>query len=355
MKLKKSLSFLLIFAIIFSVGISKSNAALNLFPIYLCGIVDPDGGDRTGWQTNAGIWLSNIPDSTITKKTAFNYSQLASYLKIPKIFVIQTHGAQDRLRAVDSSGNISRLYTTDIATWTSTAMSNNKLAFIGACSVGAGGSGANNIVTKLYSKGSKCVIGYTVSVSTQCNYTMIESFCTAIGAGYTISNALSYADSCVLSAYGTSGGTGSRLTLGNTSQQFSNIVIPLSISDTDLLNIGDYDMVDSYHVDDTGADVIIYNKTIDGYKTDDYAYIMTAADGSVISSDQPHIGCLDGFVVTDDFLSACDKALAEKVDGLYDNYKIIDKRIIGTTDKPGMRYSITYYEDDCELNTFIEV
>lgn len=333
----------------------SAKAAFSVFNIYLCGIIDSDGMDRTGWQTQAESWLSNIPNSAIYKKTAFNKTQLATYLKSSNMFVIHTHGSQYSLRAVDSNGNITRLYTNDILGWSSTAMSVNKLAFIGACSCGAGGSTATNIVTSLFSRGSKCVIGYLGSVNTYCNYLMIESFCTAIGAGYTISEALIYADSCVLSAYGYSGGTASRLTMGNTGQRLATYILPLSSPAIELENIEEYAIYEQYYCNDTDTYVTIYNKRIGSYNTDDYAYVITDRNGKMIISDQPHRGCLDEFNPDEEFLNYCDKEFSVAIEKYGGNYKIEEQRIIGTKDNPGMRYIVKITSDDCESIEQIDV
>lgn len=59
-----------------------ANAAISLgFKVYLCGIIDSDGADRTSWITTSQNELLKIEDATIITDTAFNSTQLASYIK----------------------------------------------------------------------------------------------------------------------------------------------------------------------------------------------------------------------------------------------------------------------------------
>ena len=74
-----------IVAIMLSVCLISSGreSAIAVIPIVpmnssvnLCGIIADDGGDRTGWQTEAANWLSAIPNSTVYTYTAFTATQL---------------------------------------------------------------------------------------------------------------------------------------------------------------------------------------------------------------------------------------------------------------------------------------
>ena len=60
-------------------------------------------------------------------------------------------------------------------------------------------------------------------LKTAANRIMLREFCKAIGAGYTISSALAYADAQVLSEYGSSGSTNYRLIRGNASASFIDV------------------------------------------------------------------------------------------------------------------------------------
>lgn len=195
-------------SLIFAIGICDvSYAAISSgFKVYLCGIIDSDGVDRMSWIAPAKTALLKISNSTVETKTSFSSTELAGYIKLADLFAIHTHGDASSLKAVNGSGT-SYLYKTTIDSWRSGTLSDLKLAFLGACSVGYGGSSGNNIVNSMYAKGAKCVIGYKNNVVTACNRTMLQNFNIAIGYGYTIQNALAYADARVLAFMGSSGGT----------------------------------------------------------------------------------------------------------------------------------------------------
>ena len=52
----------------------------NSIKIYLCGTYDPDGRDRTSWITSASDSLALISDATVNKQTAFNPTQIETYM-----------------------------------------------------------------------------------------------------------------------------------------------------------------------------------------------------------------------------------------------------------------------------------
>ncbi len=202
-----------------------ANYILN---IYLCGIVDPDGADRTGWQYRAGLDLNTLSNSVVYKRTAFSKNELASYIRNSDVFLIHTHGKQDGkgLKCISNTGATSWLTTSDINSWTSGALQDLDVAYIGACCSGAGGLNSANIVNSLYHRGTQCAIGYLTEVKTVCNYTMLESFGMALGMGYRISDALTYADARVLAVRGRTGNTNLRLVRGDTYKRFFHSTPP---------------------------------------------------------------------------------------------------------------------------------
>ena len=203
----------LVLVIFLFVSITVSVSALPMFTINLAGIIDADGQDRTSWQITAANYLSNINNSHIFRLTAFNKCNLLAYLRDPNMFVIHTHGDQRRLQAVDANGELSFLTVDMVNALPAGDLENLKLAYLGGCETGEGGTSATNIVNAVFAKGARCVIGYKETVVTPANYIMIREFCTAIGCGYTISEALAYADSRVLAEYGSSGDTHDRLVI----------------------------------------------------------------------------------------------------------------------------------------------
>ena len=141
MKKNKFIAITSAFFIIFLVLSLVINAsALPMFTIHLLGIFHSDGADRTSWQATAQSYLYNIPNSYFLYFTAFDDDTLLSYLRTPDMFVIHTHGAQTGLMAVDAAGNESVLTVGEISALATGALSDLDLAFIGACSCGAGGS-----------------------------------------------------------------------------------------------------------------------------------------------------------------------------------------------------------------------
>lgn len=396
-------------------GTNTASAAItSKLRINLCGIKDPDGYDRTGWQTVAYTWMSKL-DANIYKRTEFDKNQLVSYIKSSDIFVIHTHGSKQILCAVDGNKEITTVIYSDVDNWSSNSLSGLDLAYLGACSVGEGGASADNMVNAFFNKGAQCVIGYEKTVDTEANYIMIEEFCRAIGAGYTIQNALAYADTRVLSRYGSTGGTNYRLVRGDTSVKFRNVTQLLSsfstenVHDNKLTNASEivyfhngegicgffdpsklddmklnqndektitnnlsqreiadnylksqiedsdkYQLIDSYHTEDSGLTAYIYSRKIYGVNTWDTVSIFINRNNEIVSYSAPRIGALDDFTVKAEDLNDADIKLQDKMQelGIF-NYEVTEKMLILEDNLPAMRYSVLHilYDEDVEYSS----
>lgn len=393
-------------------GTNTASAAItSKLRVNLCGIKDSDGNDRTGWQTVAYAWMSKL-DANVYKRTEFDKNQLVSYIKSSDIFVIHTHGGYDYLLAVDGNGNETNLEMYNVDSWASNCLLGLDLAFLGACECGRGGESARNMVNSFFNKGARCVIGYEWSVDTKVNYTMIQEFCRAIGAGYTIKNALAYADIKVLDKHGYPGWTNSRYVRGDTSVKFRNVTQLLSSLSTENVNyeklpnaseivyfhneektygffdpskvdgmnlnqnnekatannlsqreisdnylksqIGTWDkyqLTDSYYTEDTGLTAYIYSRKIHGVNTWDTVGIFVNRNNEIVSYSAPRIGAFDAFNIEAYALSNADIKLQDKMRelGIFD-YEIVEKMVILEDNLPAMRYSVlhTIYDEESE-------
>ena len=230
---------------------------------------------------------------------------------------------------------------------------------------GAGCFPGANLVSETYLKGCGCSIGFTNYLSPGITAQFLRSFSTALGYGYTISQAMAFADNAVLYTYGYYGGTNYRLVLGTTSTSFT-IYTPITSAEDPVSSDGlmyssgsgsvntkgqilseisdDYSVIDSYYTEETGLLTTRYNKLIDGYKTEDYAYTMVDVNGNLCYAGVPNPHCLDGFKVTEQFISSCEKQLSSLLEGK--DYSITEYMITGSCDAPGMRYYVTVNTED---------
>lgn len=396
-------------------GTNTASAAItSKLRVNLCGIKDSDGNDRTGWQTVAYAWMSKL-DANVYKRTEFDKNQLVSYIKSSDIFVIHTHGSKQSLRAVDEGKVITRVIYSDINSLSSNSLSGLDLAYLGACSVGEGGATAENMVNICFNKGARCVIGYEKDVDTKANYIMIEEFCRAIGAGYTIKNALAYADAKVLDKYGSAGSTNYRLVRGDTSVKFRDVTQLLSslttreMNDEKLPNTSEivyfhnedgiygffdpskadvmklnqdkekimadnlsqqdiadnylkskieasdnYQLISGYYTEDTGLTAYIYGREIYGVNTWDTVGIFINANNEIVSYSAPRIGDFDGFVIKAEDLDKADIKLRDKMQelGIFD-YEVADKMLVLEDNIPAIRYSVlhTLYDEEGEYSS----
>lgn len=370
------------------------------YDINLCGIVDPDGADRTGWQTKAASILGNIPDSVINKHTAFTSAQLASYIKASEMFIIHSHGNSTAVKTIDSTGSSEFLRLSTIESWSANSLSNLELAFLGFCSSGKGRGSQDNFISTIHEKGADCVIGYSDTVRTKANYIMIESFSIAIGAGYTVSEALAYADSQVLALYGSSGNTNQRYILGDVSQRFTNYLTPINSAGSNLMyaslptsskisfssaystntlgffdrnkltvaetannpsdfsiseeyalmqlqsicsNSNRYALTDFYYTEETDITTYIYSYRINGINTNDYVFLMFNSLGDLVSYGKPCEGAFDDVNISESELNTANTNLIKLLaQNHITNFQICDKRIVWDDDSLAIRYSVSY-------------
>lgn len=405
MNKKAILSIIFTLVIICAVNATQASAAIaNKLRVNLCGIKDADGSDRTGWQTVAYTWMSKL-DANVYKRTAFDKNELTSYIKGADIFVIHTHGGLDYLKAVDKNGKSTDLKIYDVNSWETNCLSGLDLAYLGACECGKGREEFKNMVNSFFNKGARCVIGYEWAVDTKPNATMIQEFCRAIGAGYTIKNALAYADSKVLDKHGYPGWTHLRYVRGDTSVKFRNVTQLLSSFSTDgaycdipkdasemvyfqngegiygffdpskmqnekssertmsddlsQRDIADnylkiynqasdkYELRDNYYVQDTGLTVYIYGRKIHGIDTWDTVSIFINENGEIVSYSSPREGMFDDFDIEADTLNDADAKLQVKMQemGALD-YEIVGKMLILENGIPAVRFSVLHTVHD---------
>ena len=374
----------------YSTSLSASAASSSLFQVRLLGIVDPDGGDRTSWQSSASSYLRNINNSSISRYTAFTASQFLTYLKFSDFFVVHTHGNQTELKAVASNGNISTVRLSDITSLSNSSLDDLDVAFIAACLCGKGGSSASNIINAIFQKGARCVIGYKDSVYTNANYIMIKSFCQAIGSGYTISAALAFGDTMVLSQYGSSGKTNDRLVRGDTSTSFVDRSVILGLtsdtvsdviyltdsagdtvgffdpsklsatSDAPKVNVASefpgnhaqssiiypfnqdkYALVENYYTADTGLWTKIYNYSINGIKTSDSVIFVQNSSGDIVSYMHNNAGAFDDISIDNIAVDAAISQLEQQLSSAeMSGYSIADIRLVIQNEAPAFRFSI---------------
>lgn len=386
----------IVFFICLCLSLTFKVSALPMFTIHLLGIVHSDGGDRTSWQSTAQNYLSNIPNSYFFNLTAFDDDKLLTYLKTPDMFVIHTHGSPTTLLAVDADGSESMLTVSEISALAVGALDNLDLAFIGACRSGFGGETIeNNIVNAIYGRGARCVIGYLNTVETSANYIMIKEFCSAIGCGYTIAEALAYADAQVLAQYGSSGNTDKRLVRGSTETSFADrgILLDSISSNSDIsgltgsqessvgvislqsttgcefgyfdfskiglgtssetniaLDFGNYSFdtqkyvfSKQYFTDDTGIWTTIYTYYINGIETDDSIYFLHNSRGELVACMHPNEGYYDNVQLSDNTLEASRISLDAllRTAGIND-FTLTETRLVMNDGVPSLRYSVQY-------------
>lgn len=393
-------------------GTNTAFAAITIkLRVNLCGIKDSDGGNRTGWQTVAYTWLSKL-DANVYKRTAFDKNELATYIKGSDIFVIHTHGGLDYIKAVDQNGNSTNLEIYDVNSWGTNCLSGLDLAFLGACECGKGREEFKNMVNSFFNKGARCVIGYEWAVDTKPNSTMIQEFCRAIGAGYTIKNALAYADTKVLDKHGYPGWTHLRYVRGDTSVKFRNVTqllssfstdgtycdIPKETSEIVYFKNGEevygffdpskienkrsaertmsdnlsqrdtaenylkahnkdsdkYELRDSYYTEDTRLTAYIYGRKIHGIHTCDIVSILMNNNNEIVSYSSPKVGAFDNLNIEADLLNNTDIKLQNKMHELrIFNYEIVEKMIVLENSLPAVRYSVlhTIYDGKDKCNS----
>ena len=215
--IKKSVTSIMM-SLIIMVSLIFSNisvvSATNTITAYLLGIYDSDGQDRTSWIPPAKASWSNIENVSVSGITSFTSTQLGTYLKAATVLLILTHGSQTTLRAVSGS-NVTRLYCSDIDSWSSNALSNMDIFASMACRNGEGGITATNIVNSIYNKGASVSIGATADTYNPQAGVWLQSFSARMDNNGTVAEAMLAADTNVLLTYSDTGGTSARLVRGD--------------------------------------------------------------------------------------------------------------------------------------------
>ena len=124
--------------------------------------------------------------------TTLRKNDLIVYLSSSSMFSCITHGTQTSLAASDTELTVS-----DINALSANAFDELKFVYLGACMTGKGGSGANNLVNSMYSKGADTVLGFTDNIFVvEANF-WTEAFMQILSTGCTINYAISVADCTV--------------------------------------------------------------------------------------------------------------------------------------------------------------
>lgn len=217
-KMKKVIIVLIVvFMVFLDAKVSATGSS-----VYLCGIHDSDGADRTSWISTSKNYYINGAGATVTTKEYFTASNLAYYIKISDVLVIHSHGAYNKVKAVDSSGTSSYLYKNTIDGYSSNYLSGTQLVFLAACECAYGGTNGNNIAKSLYNKGVSTVIGYSDSVNTAANRKFISEFNSSYAYGTSVSTALLVALQRVNNTYGDPYGTDSYVVFGSSTATIQN-------------------------------------------------------------------------------------------------------------------------------------
>ena len=221
---KKLCSLLFIVILVLNIIMPLDMAAsVSNKTISLMGIKHSDGADRTSWIAPSAVYLQSVGNTNISQIVGFSISDILTEFNDQDMVAIHTHGAQNALLAY-SADTDSYLTSSIISNAIpSGGFSQLRICYVGACSCGAGGSSANNLVNTIYSKGAICVIGYQDSVVTNCNRMMLQQFCYYIGSGYSVANALSQAEIEVFGRYGMFGNVDNRLVRGISSVAMTNL------------------------------------------------------------------------------------------------------------------------------------
>lgn len=189
-------------------------ASISDKKISLMGIKYSDGGDRTSWISTSANYVQGVGNTSVSKFIDFDINDVLDQFFYQDMVVLHTHGNQSGI--LTYKDNTERILTSTIVdgVFSSSALSKLRICFVGACSCGSGGSGANNFINTIYEQGALCVIGYQDTVRTDCNREMLNRFCYYIGSGYSVKNSLTKAEQDVFNKYGEYGNVNNRLVRG---------------------------------------------------------------------------------------------------------------------------------------------
>lgn len=351
--------------------------------------------------------MLRINGTTVITDTSFNNTQLLNYIKSANVFEVHTHGSATSLMAVNGS-QVTMLEKSAIDGLSAGSLSSSKLVYLVACNTGQGGVSGSNLVNSIFSKGARCVIGQKDKVYTLYSRIMLENFNLAIGYGYTIQNALAYADAQVLALKGKAGGTDNRLVRGDTSVKFAETSQVLSnleqLPNKEIIYFMNEDGVYGYfdvskispidetstgyaflnnqvqkavveefiiskvvdfekytlnycnYVEDTGLTTYVYSYYIDDINTDDHIFVMISNDNQIVAYGVPNEGKFNN-INLDEIDWAQNTAylghvLQEK--GISE-YEILDECLVIENGVLSMRYTIAYNFLQFEYECFDEI
>lgn len=199
--------------------------AAKLIKISAFGLHDLDGWDRYSWLPHMKNYYAKVKNATVNTYDYFTKDSLNKQLKEADYLYIHTHGLYDdrtdktyALKCVDKNKNITKLTLDSVNKTSKTQYKNLKVLYLGAC----GSAEPNhNMAKSFYEHGAKCVIGYTVSVQTDCNRTAIDTFNSYFATGtHTVNKAYHYAMDAVYRKYGKFGFINSYVIWGDSSLKF---------------------------------------------------------------------------------------------------------------------------------------
>ena len=340
--------------------------------IVVCAAYDTQyGNDMQSWAELASNYLSNIPNAMVSPHFDFTATQLLGYLNTADICIVSSHGSPNSILAVDDSFHETTLTSSDISALPGGSLNNLAVAYLAGCRTGGTVNSGSNMVDAVYSKGAKCVIGYTQKVYYFCDNTMLSEFCRALSYEYSIGEALSYADAKVLIEWdGISGFTDQRYVRGDTTTIFGyyapnnalsipnnttpapaeiiyfsnengtygffdpsklsgenntaaysiNSIAPVTEStaaaflNTLCEDSQQYSLRDFYYTPDTGVYTAIYNTILCGTATTDFIYIMLNTNGELVSYAKPREGAFNGIEITSEMLQEAEETLYNTFD-----------------------------------------
>ncbi len=377
----------LIFIIILAIFTTTINASGS--NVYLCGIHHSDGADRTSWISTSKNYYINGNSASVTTKEYFSATNLASYLHSADVLVIQSHGAQNNIMAVNNYGLETLLTKTDVNGWTANYLNGTHLIFLAACECAKGGTNGNNIAKAMYNKGANTVIGYSQSVNTNVNKKFIGEFNSSYAYGVSVSTSLLVALQRVNNTYGSPYGTDSYTVFGSTSatiQSSSGVMYSYGNNITgrelyydkknNVVGYFDYDlargersrgasidinnMVENYQLtnrysdDNTGFIISRYNYYIDGeIKTSDRVCVIKNINGDVVSYVQPEKGLFENLRIhREDINEAIREATKQLIDEGCSKIELLDTMIVKIDDGFAVECS---FNVDCDEYKTVEV
>ena len=182
------------------------------------GITDA-GHDHTSYMDRLSNPAACIGYSQWNQSIDTSVNNIEWYYDHSSYLVIRSHGAQNRI--VLGDGDLTR---SDVLSWSSSRLNDMRLVLYSACSTGAGGASADNLVNATFDRGAKTVIGFQDAVNCDQANTWTKEFFIAAGErGKSVGEACTDADYWV-GVYHLlfHGGTDNRLIRGSTAQKLTS-------------------------------------------------------------------------------------------------------------------------------------